>query len=285
MKKNNIIEMYKQVNEIHKSKAYLYISEMLQEAKEQHNRDFRGKHFDKSWGELVKHLVQHIIENEFFGLYEIENSKLGKKSVHVISDILNKVREIHKKILSNYFPKKDIEQSWKPIKGKLLEKFIKHFIENEIIDLGIKVIDGNTLEKTIGKNLTEELGMVKRNLAVDYGKYGFHLPDVDIIIYKPKNGEVVAILSIKATLRERIAQTGYWKIKLAADKITKNIKVYFVSLDEDGTLTIKSPAKKGRAIVETDLDGSYVLSETNIEESDKVKMFDKFIDDLKELIK
>jgi type II restriction enzyme len=50
-------------------------------------------------------------------------------------------------------------------------------------------------------------------------------------------------------------------------------------------LTIKSPAKKGRAIVEVDTDGCYVLSETNIEESDKVKMFDKFIPDLKRLMK
>jgi type II restriction enzyme len=50
-------------------------------------------------------------------------------------------------------------------------------------------------------------------------------------------------------------------------------------------LTIKHPTKKGRAIVEIDTDGCYVLSETNIEESDKVKMFDKFIPDLKRLMK
>ena len=64
----------------------------------------------------------------------------------------------------------------------------------------------------------------------------------------------------------------------------KQIKVYFVTPDEDETLTTRNPAKKGRAIVEVDTDGSYVLSETNIEESSKVKMFDKFIEDLKKLI-
>jgi len=57
-----------------------------------------------------------------------------------------------------------------------------------------------------------------------------------------------------------------------------------VTPDEDRTLVVKKPAKKGRAIVEIDTDGSYVLSETDIEESDKVKMFDKFIDDLKNLL-
>ncbi len=46
-------------------------------------------------------------------------------------------------------------------------------------------------------------------------------------------------------------------MKLASDKATKHIKVYFVTPDEDGTLTIKKPTKKGRAIVEVDTDGSY----------------------------
>ena len=67
-------------------------------------------------------------------------------------------------------------------------------------------------------------------------------------------------------------------------ELTNHVKVYFITPDEDGTLTIASPAKKGRAIVETDTDGSYVLSETDIQESSKVKMFDKFIDDLKSLL-
>ena len=43
---------------------------------------------------------------------------------------------------------------------------------------------------------------------------------------------------------------------------------------EDGTLTIKEPAKKGRAIVEIDTDGSYVLSTMDIAETHKVKMFE-----------
>jgi type II restriction enzyme len=54
-----------------------------------------------------------------------------------------------------------------------------------------------------------------------------------------------------------------------------------MTLDEDGTLTQSTPAKKGRAIVEVDTDGSYILSEAMIRESERVKMFDKFISDLK----
>jgi len=100
----------------------------------------------------------------------------------------------------------------------------------------------------------------------------------------PQSLEIVAVLSSKVTLRERIAQTGYWKLKLETQELTRHIKVYFVSPDEDGTLTEDDPMKKGRAIVESDLDGSYVLSEASIKESKKVKKFDKFIDDLRELV-
>ena len=88
---------------------------------------------------------------------------------------------------------------------------------------------------------------------------------------------------LKVTLRERIAQTGYWKIKLSQDEVTKHIKVYFVTPDEDNTLAVRKPAKKGRAIVEVDTDGSYVMSQNFVEESNKVKMFDKFVGDLKKL--
>ena len=37
-------------------------------------------------------------------------------------------------------------------------------------------------------------------------------------------------------------------------------------------------------IVEIDLDGSYLLTDETIEESEKVKLFEHFIDDLKKLI-
>lgn len=38
------------------------------------------------------------------------------------------------------------------------------------------------------------------------------------------------------------------------------------------------------SVVEMDTDGNYVLSETDIEESDKVEMFDKFTDNLKKIL-
>jgi len=218
-------------------------------------------------------------------LYERKKKQYGKEAFKYISQILQEAKELHRKDwLRNPTPNKDHEQSWRAFKGKNLEKLIMYIIKEEVEDLGLKIVEGNTLERTNSKNLSEELNRVKRNLLIDYGEFGAHLPDVDIIIYDPKTYEVIAVISSKVTLRERIAQTGYWKIKLSQDKITEHIKVFFITPDEDKTLSIKSPAKKGRAIVEVDTDGSYIMSEEEIEESDKVKKFDKFIIDLKNLI-
>jgi type II restriction enzyme len=218
--------------------------------------------------------------DDLIKLYEEKKKLHGNNTYRHISKILEDAKHLHK----IGFVGNDHEQSWRAFKGKNLEKLIEYIISDEVRKLGLEIVNGNVLERTNSKNLTPTLSKVKRNLLIDYGVYGSHLPDVDIIIYNPNNSNVIAVLSSKVTLRERIAQTGYWKIKLSSDKVTQHIKVYFITPDEDGTLEVLNPPKKGRAIVETDIDGSYVLCENDIEESEKVKMFDKFIDDLKKLI-
>lgn len=213
-------------------------------------------------------------------IYKTKKQKYGADAYRHISNVFKEAKELHKKDFSG----NDHEQSWRAFKGKNLERIIEYIIIDEVRVLGLEVVNGSILERTRGANLSRELSLAKRNLLVDYGKFGAHLPDVDLVVFNPQTSRVVAILSSKVTLRERIAQTGYWKSKLASDKATKHIKVYFITPDEDGTLSTKTPTKKGRAIVEVDTDGGYVLSETDIEESDKVKMFDKFIDDLRKLV-
>jgi type II restriction enzyme len=218
-------------------------------------------------------------------LYQKKKEQYGSNTFKYISELLKEAKELHKKDwLKAPTPNKDHEQSWRAFKGKNLEKLVIHIIKDSVESLGLKIVEGNTLERTNSSNLSKELNQVKRNLLIDYGEFGSHLPDVDIIIYNPQNCKIIAVISSKVTLRERIAQTGYWKIKLAQDEITKHIRVFFITPDEDKTLSIRKPAKKGRAIVEVDTDGSYIMNEEEIEESRKVKKFDKFILDLKDLI-
>ncbi|MDR1911780.1 MAG: BsaWI family type II restriction enzyme [Helicobacteraceae bacterium] len=218
--------------------------------------------------------------NDIIALYESKKELYGEKTYRYISAIMQEMKARHKA----EFKGDDHEQSWRAFKGKNIEKLIQYIITDGISELGLAIINGNSLERTDPRNLSIELATVKRNLLIDYHKFGAHLPDVDIIIYNPKTYRVLAVLSSKVTLRERIAQTGYWKFKLASSLITKHIKVYFVTPDEDGDLAFRVRPKKGRAIIEADLDGSYVLTEAQIEESDKVKTFDKLIDDLQKLL-
>lgn len=227
-------------------------------------------------------------------LYEKVKFKYGINTYKYISKLLKDAKEVHKKdFLQSNTAKAalregrtpDHEQSWRAFKGKNLEGLIKYIIKDEVENLGLKIIEGNALERTNSSNLSKELSQIKRNLLIDFGDFGHHLPDVDLIIYNPSTCKVIAVISSKVTLRERIAQTGYWKIKLSNDEVTKHIKVFFITPDEDKTLSIKKPAKKGRAIVEVDTDGSYVMTEAVVEESNKVKLFDKFIEDLRKLLR
>jgi type II restriction enzyme len=211
-------------------------------------------------------------------LFEKERAIRGVEAYRYVSKILKEAEELHRQ----YFlttGKIDHEQSWRAFKGNNLERLLIHTLDEEVRVLGLKMIDGKALTSN---QLSPLLDRVKRNLLVDYGEYGMHLPDVDLVIIDPVDGSVLAAVSVKSTLRETIAQTRYWKLKLLKSSTTKDIKMYFVTLDEDGTLTTQStPAKKGRAIVEEDTDGSYILTEAMIKESERVKMFDKFISDLK----
>ena len=218
-------------------------------------------------------------------MYEAKKSRFGSNAYKHVSELLAEAKELHRKnFVENPSPQGDFEQSWKPVKGNMLEKLITHILEDEVANLGLKIVRGKTLDKSKSQNLSKELSLVKRSLLVDYGEFGEHLPDVDMVIYNPKDLKALAVISSKSSLRERIAQTAYWKLKLYGDKATEHIKVYFLTPDEDGTLTIKTPANKDRAMVEVDTDGSYVMSERQIEESSTVKMFDKFIDDLRALV-
>ena len=227
-------------------------------------------------------------------LYEEKKKIYSDNAYKHISKLLEEAKVTHKKdFLKSKTADKatkegrtpDHEQSWRAFKGKNLEKLIGYIIKKEIEDLGLKITNDAALDSD---TLTEELSRVRRNLVVHYGKYDI-VPDTDLVIYDPIDYQIIAIISSKVTLRERIAQTAYWKLKLSQDPVTKNIKALFVTPDENGDLVEKLPSShgnsrgfKGRIIVEYDTDGAYVLRE--VEESEKVKKFPKLIDDIRRIV-
>jgi type II restriction enzyme len=226
-------------------------------------------------------------------IYDEKRKVYGENTYLHVSEIFKEAREEYKQqyLASNKAQKliqqgkiPDAEQSWKGFKGKNFERLVLYIILSEIKTDKIQCIPGAWLNR---KQLSAELSKVHRNLIVRYGTYSL-LPDADLVVYNTSTCKVKAVISCKITLRERVAQTAYWKLKLASDPATMHIKGYFVTTDEDGDLvkgldtTLKASAARNRIIVEHGLDGTYTLRQS--EESDRVKMFGKFIDDLRALV-
>jgi type II restriction enzyme len=197
-----------------------------------------------------------------------------------VSELLEGLKKRHEEDCR--VAKKDPGQSWRIVKGKALERFLRCVVKDKLRKLNICVIDGSRLEHAKSLNPVEK--EVKQQISVDYGNSGFHLPDSDMVLYRCNSGRihVLAILSCKVTLRERIAQTGYWKGKLSKCERTNHIKMFFVTPDEDKTL--RGGMNKSRAIVEKDTDGAYILASGNFERNAKIKEFPELFRDIERLL-
>ena len=215
--------------------------------------------------------------DDLWALYERYKARYGAHAYRHISELFDEAHELHRRGFSG----RDHGQSWKSFKGHNMEKLLVLLITDQVESLGLKIIPGSKLERANPENLPDELAQVKAGLLIEYGALGSHLPDADIVVYDPASSKTLAVISSKVTLRERITQSGYWKFKVRGQPRTRDVRFYFVTLDEDGDLIGDRAAKKSRAIVETELDGTYVLTPSEVNTSDKVKPFSQFIDDLR----
>ena len=149
-------------------------------------------------------------------LYLEMQEREGEEAYRYIRELLEKAQMLHAAYLTEHEPEKDKGQSWRAFKGKNFQKLLQHIITESIEALGLKVVNGDTLDS---RRLSPELAAVKENVTIDYKEFGKRLPDADIVVYNPEDSGVVAVISSKTSLRERIAQTGYWRFKLLEMKI------------------------------------------------------------------
>jgi type II restriction enzyme len=167
------------------------------------------------------------------------------------------------------------------MKGKEeVKRYIKDLVAKKVKDMGISSL--SLILQEVKREYETAMKEYVRDVEQSWKAFKGNLLEEVIL---PYNCQALAIISSKATLRKRIAQTGYWKLKLSLSPITRNIKVFFITLDEDGDFRVKSPAKKGRAIAEVDTDGVFLITSSDYEESQKVKGIEYFEKVLKELTK
>ena len=176
----------------------------------------------------------------------------------------------------------ELGKNWRASKGDTFWERIRHIITDPIEKLGMKVVTRYKLENS--STFSEELESVKQHLTIVYGEFNAYLPSVDFVVYVPENLRVIAIISCIVNLKNRIIEKAYWKRKLQADENRAAIKFYLITADIDETLKIVDLPKRERIIAEVDLDGTYVLTAEALEESDKVKLFEHFIEDLRQVI-
>lgn len=176
----------------------------------------------------------------------------------------------------------ELGKKWRAAEGNTFRERIRYIITDPIEKLGMKLMSRYALENN--STFSEELESIKQYLAIDYGEFNAYLPDVDFIIYTPKNSRVIAVISCIVSLKDRITEQAYWKRKLQADENSAPIKYHLITADIGRTLKVVNLPTKERVIAEAELDGTYVLTTEALEESDKVKLFEHFIEDFKQAI-
>ncbi len=217
----------------------------------------------------------------------------GKTAFLKLSVFLSEFRKKYERNKINYFhnkgdslteAQKKSRQSWVAYVGRQLENLIQLFLIDFCTQFGLKMVKGSELKKS---NLEYDLSIVRRKIEVNFNEYSL-LPDAEIIIYKKygNNIKVIAILSIKNSFRERYTETPYWKLKLMQDVVTKHIKVFMVTSDNDDEVSFinQGGPRQARIVMAYELDSIYLARE-NFHPSNKVKSLDKLLIDLKDIIR
>ena len=164
---------------------------------------------------------------------------------------------------------KSIANSMRPLAGNnfaiWVTKVLNKAFENE--KLPISASTTGDAKKALNKAIDE---FSKSNKSFK--------PDIDIVVVKSENIEIIAIISAKTTLAERVMQTISWNNYLQTlPKDIQKIKLFLVTAWETFD---KESANKERV---QQLDGVYVC-DTNVVEYGNIKKFSKIIEDIKELL-
>ncbi len=107
----------------------------------------------------------------------------------------------------------------------------------------------------------------------------------------PWESRIAAIISCNTSLRERIAQPCYWKLRFGACETLKRVSVFLATTDNDGDFLLQDSdsryggTSRDRVIAEHELDGAYIMNAAfgGHHESDMVKSFEHIFQDTEAL--
>ena len=119
--------------------------------------------------------------------------------------------------------------------------------------------DGYMILRDACGDEVENIFIPIEKLAIYYHQW-LEVPDADIVVYSLCSKEILLVISVKKSFRERGAQTAYWGFKLRCDG--KPFKYILVTIDNDKELfDPKNPGKKRkwRKILPHETDGVFVI--------------------------
>lgn len=210
------------------------------------------------------------------------------ESVDVTQLFEEVAKPIHEEIFTSKQPNGNLGQSWNSVKGQLFERFVYGVIQSMIEESSaenLQLTYGNkTDENNDHTSRIAEQKTARDSIQIDFGEQGKLSPDADLIVYSNyDNIRVEAIISCKTSLRERIAQTAFWRYKLASSEATSHIENILITLDSDGVFFNDKPSKP-RAIALNELDAIFVLK-PGFDEHPKLKSLNQFTEELKKWLK
>ena len=217
-------------------------------------------------------------------LDKIKNGEVEPTEAHTVWDKMYSYKESYIKSINS--------QSWNSFIGSVFEDLVYYILKNYISQLS---------QQEEFKNITlfneDEIDgndYLHQKLSIKYGKKERILPDTDMAIvdfypFEQHKSEIVAIISCKTSLRERIAQACYWKLKLVSSDATRNVRVFLATSDNDEDFVLKQNRERSRdrIIAEYELDGVYILRGDFKQEweSNKVKHYEKIFTDLIQILR
>jgi type II restriction enzyme len=217
-------------------------------------------------------------------LNQVKTGAVSPTEIHSVWDKIYSYKETYMKKISS--------QSWNSFIGGIFEDLVYYVLKNYISQLNQKKGFENISLFTEGE--IDRNDFLHQKLSIRYGPKERVLPDTDMAIvdfypFDQGRSEIVAIISCKTSLRERIAQACYWKLKLVSSDATKQVRVFLATSDNDEDFVLKQNGQRSRdrIIAEWELDGIYILrGDFKHEwESDKVKHYGKIFDDIVQIFK
>ena len=204
----------------------------------------------------------------------------GTRAFSLVTVFLEQERE---KFVTDHAYDDDVKarQAWVSIVGRVLEGIIRKMLEKFCREKGVQI----TSDKALGNPSCNELKEVRQQVAVSFGEYTL-LPDGDIILYRSSPCQVLVILSVKNSFRERYTETPFWKLKLKDNPATTHVRIFMITPDRDGEIAFlggKNGPRKARKVMEAELDGIYLARES-FDRSEKVKSIAELITDLERLL-